>query len=61
MKFLLYGPNLWARSIKQKFQPEFWNFTAKTDQTRLLSCLLYGFREAKREKREIERTSVELT
>ena len=54
MKFLLYGPSFWARSTKQKNQPEVWNFSVKPKQTRLLSCLLYGFRCA---KREIERTS----
>ena len=51
MKFLLYGPSLWARSIKQKFQLEVWNFTVRPEETRLLSYLLYGFRYAKREKR----------
>ena len=48
MKFLLYGPSLRARSINKKFQPEVWNFTVKPEQTRLLSCLLYGLRQAKR-------------
>ena len=55
MKFLPYGPSLLARSIKKKFQPEFWSFTVKPEQTRLLSCLSYGFRKAKRAW--IERTS----
>ena len=50
MKFLLYGPSLWARSTNQKFQPEYQNFTVKPEQTRLLICLLYGFRQAKRAK-----------
>ena len=29
MKFLLYKPSLWARSIKQKFHPEVSNFTVE--------------------------------
>ena len=57
MKFLLYGPRLEARSIKQKFQHEVWNSTVKAEQTRLLSCLLYGFKKGK--ARKIGRTSGE--
>ena len=30
-----------------KFQPEVRNFTVKSEQTRSLRCLLYGFRYAK--------------
>ena len=31
-------------SINQKLQLEVWNFTVRPEDTRLLSCLLYGFR-----------------
>ena len=35
-----HGPSLLARSIKQKFQTEVWNFTVKPKETRLLSFLI---------------------
>ena len=41
MKFLHYGPSLWTRSINKKFHSEVWNFTVKTEQTRLLKVVYY--------------------